>query len=181
MRGVVSLASALSIPLLLPNGHDFPNRDIILFITFMVIIVTLVGQGLALPWVVRKVRPDFIIDAKPDDEQIREIELQLYQSALAKFSDKFHAEIKGNALIKNRHSLYDFKVKLLSRAKDHGGQDKIADGVINRYKHVMIEILEHERRELHAYRKKEGYDDDIISIIENRLDLEEERLQQESE
>jgi len=84
-------------------------------------------------------------------------------------------------LIKNRHSLYDFKVKLLSRTKDHSTPDKIANGVINRYKKVMIEIIEHERRELHAYRKKEGYDDDIIRIIENRLDLEEERLEQESE
>ena len=58
MRGVVSLAAALSIPLLVSEGHPFPYRNLILFITFIVILVTLVFQGLTLPWVIRKVKPD---------------------------------------------------------------------------------------------------------------------------
>lgn len=49
LRGVVSLASALSIPLLLPNHQPFPHRDLLLFITFVVILLTLVGQGVTLP------------------------------------------------------------------------------------------------------------------------------------
>ncbi|HEY4124394.1 MAG TPA: Na+/H+ antiporter [Rhizomicrobium sp.] len=53
VRGVVSLAAALAIPLVTSNGEPFPDRDLILFLTFSVILVTLVGQGLALPWVIR--------------------------------------------------------------------------------------------------------------------------------
>jgi CPA1 family monovalent cation:H+ antiporter len=55
MRGVVSLASALSIPMMLTNGQEFPHRNLMLFITFVVILVTLVFQGLTLPWLIRKV------------------------------------------------------------------------------------------------------------------------------
>jgi monovalent cation/hydrogen antiporter len=53
VRGIVSLAAALAIPFTTATGQPFPNRDLILFLTFAVILVTLVGQGSALPWVIR--------------------------------------------------------------------------------------------------------------------------------
>ena len=53
VRGIVSLAAALAIPFATATGQPFPNRDLILFLTFSVILVTLVGQGLALPPVIR--------------------------------------------------------------------------------------------------------------------------------
>ena len=53
VRGIVSLAAALAIPFATTNGQPFPNRDLILFLTFSVILVTLVGQGLLLPSVIR--------------------------------------------------------------------------------------------------------------------------------
>jgi CPA1 family monovalent cation:H+ antiporter len=53
VRGIVSLAAALAIPLTVDNGQPFPNRDLILFLTYSVILVTLVGQGLLLPVVIR--------------------------------------------------------------------------------------------------------------------------------
>jgi CPA1 family monovalent cation:H+ antiporter len=53
VRGLVSLAAALAIPLTIDNGNPFPYRDLILFLTFIVILVTLIGQGLALPAVIR--------------------------------------------------------------------------------------------------------------------------------
>jgi monovalent cation/hydrogen antiporter len=54
VRGIVSLAAALAIPFLTASGAPFPSRDLILFLTFSVILVTLVGQGLLLPWVIRR-------------------------------------------------------------------------------------------------------------------------------
>src|SRR6266542_5770263 len=54
MRGVVSLAAALAVPHTLPNGDEFPERDLVLFFTFSVILVTLVGQGLTLPWFIHR-------------------------------------------------------------------------------------------------------------------------------
>ncbi len=53
IRGVVSLAAALAIPFTIADGRPFPDRDLILFLTFCVIFVTLVGEGLTLPWVTR--------------------------------------------------------------------------------------------------------------------------------
>src|SRR5258708_863388 len=53
VRGIVSLAAALAIPLATDTGQPFPDRDLILFLTFSVILVTLVGQGLTLPAVIR--------------------------------------------------------------------------------------------------------------------------------
>jgi CPA1 family monovalent cation:H+ antiporter len=53
MRGIVSLAAALAIPLTTENGQPFPQRNLVIFVTFSIILVTLVGQGLLLPTVVR--------------------------------------------------------------------------------------------------------------------------------
>jgi CPA1 family monovalent cation:H+ antiporter len=53
MRGVVSLAAALSIPVVMENGQPFPHRDLILFITFIVILATLIIQGLTLPALIK--------------------------------------------------------------------------------------------------------------------------------
>ncbi len=73
MRGVVSLASALSIPLLLNNGEPFPFRSLILCITFIVILITLVLQGLTLPWVIKLVGLDK--EQSPISEQEEEAKL----------------------------------------------------------------------------------------------------------
>ncbi len=63
MRGVVSLAAALAIPKTLPSGEPFPGRDLVQFLTFTTIFVTLVGQGLTLPWIIRKLGVDRLPDA----------------------------------------------------------------------------------------------------------------------
>lgn len=180
MRGVVSLASALSVPLLLPGGQAFPNRDIILFITFTVIIITLVGQGLAMPWLIKKIKPDFRLDEKPDDQQHVEIELQLYNSALEKLRAKYPEDIKTNAFLKNKHDLYACKVWLLDE-NNSKSPDVTTGDLIRHFRSVMMEVIEHERSKLHAFRKIDGYDDDVIRLIETRLDLEEEALERENE
>jgi hypothetical protein len=66
MRGIVSLAAALALPATLPGGGAFPHRDLIVFLTFFVIAVTLVGQGLTLPALIRrlKVGSDWSIEAE---------------------------------------------------------------------------------------------------------------------
>lgn len=68
LRGIVSLASALALPLTLDNGEPFPFRDETVFITFIVILVTLLGQGLPLPWLLERL--DFHDDGKLDSEFI---------------------------------------------------------------------------------------------------------------
>ena len=71
MRGIVSLAAALALPITLPDGSPFPYRDLIIFLTFFVIAVTLIGQGLSLPSLIRylKVGSDWSI--KAEQQQVR--------------------------------------------------------------------------------------------------------------
>jgi NhaP-type Na+/H+ or K+/H+ antiporter len=54
MRGVIALAAAMALPERIENGADFPQRDVLIFLSFVAIIGTLVLQGLSLPWVIRK-------------------------------------------------------------------------------------------------------------------------------
>jgi Na+/H+ antiporter len=73
MRGVVSLAAALALPETLPDGQPFPGRSLIQFLTFAVILTTLVGQGLTLPLVIRGLGvgvPDTPEEAAPDEENM---------------------------------------------------------------------------------------------------------------
>ena len=98
MRGVVSLASALSVPLLLSNGEPFPYRNLILFITFIVILITLVFQGLTLPWVIRRVNIQEIDKELPESQQEAGIQLRLQQAALSRLNGKFSREITENEL-----------------------------------------------------------------------------------
>ena len=81
MRGVVSLAAALSIPETLANGAAFPQRNLILYLTFVVILATLILQGLTLPWLIKKVAlPDFN-DHLPEEETDKQIREELAKAA----------------------------------------------------------------------------------------------------
>ncbi len=89
MRGVVSLAMALSIPLLIPDGQPFPYRNLILFITFIVILVTLVFQGLTLPWVIRKVKLEDRFTLISEQKQEIIIQKKIAQDSLKYLDDKY--------------------------------------------------------------------------------------------
>ncbi|GAB4024716.1 Na+/H+ antiporter [Spirosoma koreense] len=181
MRGVVSLASALAIPLLLPGGQPFPHRSLFLFITFVVIIVTLVGQGLTLPWLIRWVKPEGLPDTKSDDQQRLEIELELYHVAFKELNSGYQQDIQTNSLLQYRHEFLKHKLELLQEANSDDGTRKRAIELIAHFQQIMMNITEQERTKLHSFRKRDGYDDDVIRAIEHRLDLEEEQLQEDSE
>jgi len=181
MRGVVSLASALAIPLTLSNGQPFPYRNLILFITFVAIIITLVGQGLALPWIVRKVKPEYFPNTKPDNQQIIEIEIQLQAEAVAYIKTRYKDDISRNTFLKNKLELLQCKMELYKDADTEVEKRKQLTDLTAHFKAVMLQVTEHQRRELHTFRHKDHYDDDIIRLIERRLDLEEERLEEDAE
>ena len=82
LRGAVSLAAALAIPLVLPDGAHFPHRDLIIFLTFTVILVTLVGGGLTLPAVVRKLH--ITGGGNEEREEIRLAMIRSTEAALAR-------------------------------------------------------------------------------------------------
>ncbi len=104
MRGAVSLAAALALPFALPNGEAFPYRDLILFVTFGVIFITLVGLGLGLPPVVRWLG----VAETGRDEHIAE-----HESEIAARREALGAALKSLDAITDDRELSDEVVKLL--------------------------------------------------------------------
>jgi CPA1 family monovalent cation:H+ antiporter len=96
IRGVVSLAAALGLPFATMDGSPFPHRDLILFITFGVIVVTLVGQGLMLPAVVRWLG----LPKLGKEERIAELqeELGARQAALEEVTKRLDAVVTRGGL-----------------------------------------------------------------------------------
>jgi len=123
MRGVVSLAAALSIPVALRSGEAFPDRDLILFITFTVIIVTLVLQGLTLPYVIRLANmpdPDFTV---PPEQQKQLIRKKISMLSLKILDEKYAGQLRDNDMVKALHLRLTADMELL---KDWEKKDTVA-------------------------------------------------------
>jgi monovalent cation/hydrogen antiporter len=98
MRGIVSLAAALSLPESVLAGAPFPARDLILFITFAVILVTLLGQGLTLPWFIRRLH---VADADAGDAPHAMARVRVAEAALrsGKSRDGYGPNTRNRSLI----------------------------------------------------------------------------------
>jgi monovalent cation/hydrogen antiporter len=175
MRGVVSLASALSVPLLLNNGEAFPQRNLILFITFVVILVTLVLQGLTLPLVIRWVKYEDPDHTKPPHVQESEIRAHLSGIALEQFKEKYESKVDDNDLFKTLRLKFDKDLRLRSVASSEEAVEKHRQQV-EEFSNALIELIELQRKELHRLRKSKEYDHEVIRSMEAQLDLEEEKL-----
>lgn len=167
MRGVVSLAAALSIPYTLPGGGDFPQRDLIIFITFMVIVLTLLVQGLTLPAVVRRLAykdPDHELSLEEQDLQIRR---QLTAFSLAWLKEHCPDKIESNPLLKQlKGRYYADNVQLAQESHD----------VQEEYKYYYLKLIKKERQFLLDLNKRLENDEEIIRKYQSILDLEQEKL-----
>lgn len=172
MRGVVSLAAALSIPGTLPGGEPFPHRATILVITFTVILVTLVGQGLTLPWVVRKLNMGELDPAKPHEEQELELRCRLVRAVI----DHVAAHPEKDARLERVHqhfmSLEQNYLRSLENLRSAEREVRQDDG--NReFQRGLIAV---QRRTLEVIRTSRDFDFEVIRKMESNLDLEEARL-----
>ena len=166
MRGVVSLATALSIPAM-AGSEPFPHRDLILFITFVVILLTLVVQGLTLPLLIKSVKfPDF------NDHMPSELAKIKIKKALAEASLKF----KKEKFVGDEHFLFQ-KLEEVWNFELESENFEISDETKQRY----FEILEEQRKALRELNKDPKIDEEIIRIFLYHIDLEERRWQEHSE
>jgi monovalent cation/hydrogen antiporter len=167
MRGVVSLAAALSVPLYLDSGPAFPQRNLILFITFTVILLTLILQGLSLPLVIRWVNmkdPDRYLPAAEEELLIRR---RLAEHSL-KFLDEEHYEaIKINKPVQELRA----RLETDKHLPDHENTTKLED-----YRKIYLQLLMKQREFLQELNKMPGTDEGIIRKYQGLLDLEEEKL-----
>lgn len=173
MRGVVSLATALSIPLLMADGSAFPQRNLIIFITFVVIFVTLVFQGLTLPFVIKFIKLEEIDNIASEDEQQSGIQLELDDAALKLLNEKYHSELKENELLgffKDNLEGNISKTKQRLRSLESGGNENSEH---DHYHHILLEIYASQRKELFRMRKENKFSDEEIRKAELQLDLNE--------
>ncbi|WP_343672112.1 cation:proton antiporter, partial [Chitinophaga sp.] len=178
MRGVVSLASALSIPLMLDKQHAFPMRELILFITFMVILITLVFQGLTLPLVVKWLKLGDDRFFMPEHEQEAIMRKKMASYALDLLNNKYGAEIETNDLLKSLKARLEGDVTFAnSYIASEEGNERVSKK-IERYRVVLTDLINEQRRILRKMNKKDSMDEEIIRKHLAQLDLEEEYLVQ---
>jgi CPA1 family monovalent cation:H+ antiporter len=169
MRGVVSLAAALSIPLTLSNGQPFPQRNLILFITFMVILITLVFQGLTLPLLVRWVKMEDKDHQYSLEEQDAIIRKKLCNTAIRLLNEQYHHEVSSNELLQS------LKTKMETVPAPQPG-DQLSDPAHQTFRIVYSAIIKEQRQLLQQLNKKEELDEDLIRKHIGILDLEEEKM-----
>jgi len=176
MRGVISLASALAIPVTLADGKEFPERDLVLFISFMVILVTLVFQGLSLPWIIRKLNLSEDIREIPIDVQAQQIHLKLMKLSLARLSEKHADLLKSNTLVKtlkqkleNEVGFTRLNIESLKITDDEKEQ-------VKEYNRVLLDIGDFQHKKLSSLGMHTLYDEDVIRREEVRIDLEQNKI-----
>jgi CPA1 family monovalent cation:H+ antiporter len=167
MRGVVSLAAALALPLTI-GEKPFPNRDIILFITFSVIFATLVLQGLTLPRLIK------MLGIKPDgNEEKQEVEARLkVASSIIEHIEENYALSLSDAVLSQIKSKYEMRIEKM-RQED---VRKMTNDQIEEFMRIQNDLLRAERQFVLNLRNKKVIGDEVHRKLEYELDLEEERL-----
>ncbi|AOM79980.1 Na+/H+ antiporter [Pedobacter steynii] len=174
MRGVVSLASALAIPLTLTNGAAFPHRNLILFITFIVILVTLVFQGLTLPIFLKLLKVEEIDDHIPFDQQKEAIHLLIAKETVLHMDRKYSKEMADFETIARIKEQMERSIRATEQTVTE--QKQQVASVRKLYKKIMLDLTAFRRMELNKLRATKQYDDEVLRDMESSLDLEEARF-----
>ena len=168
MRGVVSLAGALAIPLTINNATPFPMRKEILFITFIVILVTLVFQGLSLPFLIRKLK---LQESANEYDKINENNLRytILQNSLDFIDNNLSQKFPPHVIQKIRNLV-------CQRAEDTKNKiDNTDMGEHDLYRlqfyECEMEMWMHQRQSLIHIHKEDIYSDEIIRKVEQDLDI----------
>ncbi len=169
MRGVVSLAAALALPLTLSNNQPFENRSLIIFLTFCVIFSTLVIQGLSLRPLIKW------LGIKQDDRELHEeheARLKIAAAVIERIEEEFSLSLSDEVLnqIKTK---YEIRIQRLQ--KDPSTR-RLNEEQINEFHRIQHELLLMERKKIFAMRNQGSISDEALRKIEYELDLEEARL-----
>jgi CPA1 family monovalent cation:H+ antiporter len=170
MRGVVSLAAAMALPLTLADGSPFPGRDLILFFTFSVILATLVVQGLTLPPLIRWLG---VVDDGAHDREERLARRKANEAALARLRE-LENTVDREALEHHRHE-YEDRIRQLTVC-DPGDAPHAKRMHTAEHQRVLAELLVIERRTIIQLRNEQIINDTVLRRIQRDLDLAEERL-----
>ena len=173
MRGAVSLAAALAIPLTTDSGAPFPGRDLIVFLAFNVILATLVLQGLSIPFVVR------VLGLEDDGlGQKEEVKARIYaaEAAIDRLDELGDEDWVKPETAQRLRGLYTFR-----RSRFAARFDSTDDGSLDvqsaNYQRLRRELLDAERRAVVDLRSEGRISDEVMRAVEHDLDLEDSRLE----
>lgn len=178
MRGVVSLAAALSLPITTAANVSFPHRNLIIFITFVVILVTLVFQGLTLPFLIKALKIEEIDPLPPEEQQQANIRQRLLKVALAQLVNKYPQELKRIDLVQKLKNELENNLDLVARRLESLECEEIAHNEMDVYKTILKDLYKLQRMELHAIRKENAFDDELIRKHEMQIDLSDTKIHQ---
>ena len=174
MRGVVSLAAVLALPLTIANNAPFPNRNLIIFLTFCVIFATLIIQGLTLRPLIKffKITTD---GKEHDNEQLARVKIA--SDVIEHIEENYSYALSGETLnqIKNKYEIR------INRIRKDLIQAKYNDHQLKEFHRIQQELLDLERKLILQMRESEEVSDEVLRKIEYELDLEETRLMLESQ
>jgi monovalent cation/hydrogen antiporter len=172
MRGAVSLAAALALPLSTDAGAPFPGRDLIIFLAFAVILGTLVLQGLTLPELIGR------LGLEDDGMEVKEdtkARILAAEAAIQRLDELVDEDWVREDTAERMRGLYNFRRSRFAARFD--GDD--GEGIEQRsmdYQRLRRELLEAERAEILSLRRQGRISDDVMRAIERDLDLEDQRL-----
>jgi CPA1 family monovalent cation:H+ antiporter len=168
MRGVVSLATAMALPYTLPSGAAFPERNTIIFITFTVILMTLVLQGLSLPWLIQKLGVDEP-ESKSTIEE-RRLRLALTRSSLIYIREEMAKSTNPEVVEEIAHRM-ERQTHYLSHALNEATHDEHGIAQLYTYLQAEKEVIEHQRQLMvDLHRRGTLFGGDTIRKVEQDID-----------
>jgi monovalent cation/hydrogen antiporter len=168
MRGIVSLAAALALPEVLASGAAFPNRDLIIFLTFCVIFSTLVLQGLTLPVLVRWLN---VQSGNAEHKEEQEARLQLTSAVIEHIEENY--ALLEDSVLNQIKTKYEIRIQ---RIRKDQIEQKLDNDQIHELHRIQHELIRIERTSLLQMRRKGQISEEVVRRLEYELDLEETRL-----
>jgi CPA1 family monovalent cation:H+ antiporter len=164
MRGVLSLAAAFSVPYSLGNGASFGQRSMIVYLTFCLIITSLVLQGLTMPWIIRLMAIDSTNEEEREENHARRtlIEDALRHLNLRRVQDRF-----DSVLVREMMATYERRLRAFPIQEDEGP----GAGSRTQRDALWLELLQIERESLIRLRNDGAISDDVARSIQRDLDL----------
>lgn len=178
-RGVISLAAALSLPLFTDAGTPFPERDLLIFLTFCVILATLVLQSLTLPALVHLLHGE---DEESVIQEENKARVEISRAALTRIEELRNEDWVGDDMAERLQEFYDYRkrrfaARLNSEAAENGDEGEDYEEYSATYKRFLRELLQAQRRALVRLHREGQISDEAMRRVEYDIDLEEARLE----
>jgi monovalent cation/hydrogen antiporter len=172
LRGAVTLAAALALPLTTGSGAPFPQRDLLIYLAFCVILATLVLQGLSLPLLIRVLALEDDGSAAKEETKAR---IYAANAAIARLDELVGEDWVREDTAERMRGLYRFRVNRFS-ARFDDDDDGAIEARSQDYQRLRRELLDAERSAVVDLRRQGRINDDVMNLVQRDFDLEDARL-----